>query len=427
MPATGQVSKANNARVSAHWDQQFAKTRADNACWINNHVIVEHLYRLISGGSSKHWLQWLLEDYFHDLPVMERSLSICCGDGSHELILHQSKKVKFVRGFDISDGAVRQAKEKFVQAGAASGTYLFEVKDANCLNMRDRFDLILSSGALHHVTALEDLLDKLHAMLQPNGYFAMLEFVGPNRFQWTDHQCQLINGVLAQLDPRYLKNGVRPAFGRPPIAEMLRIDPSEAVRSQDVLPLVRGRFETEYESEFNGTLVHMLYPLLNAELANRQNVDYDTIVRLLLYFEDVLVRSGVLPSDFVFLVCRRKDRQGGKRRALPPKEIQTQARAAHGLVGFVDVCTPAGVSGWAADLSRSDHAVSVDIWLDDRRLGQVSCTAYRQDVRDAGYGNGHSGFSYRFPPWCRPTPGARLKVLASETTILVANGVVTAA
>ena len=95
--------------------------------------------------------------------------------------------------------------------------------------MEDRFDLVLSCGALHHLTELEDLLDKVHGLLQPDGHFVVMEFVGPNRFQWTARQCALINGLLAQLDPRYLRGGVRETFGPPTIDEMLRIDPSEAV------------------------------------------------------------------------------------------------------------------------------------------------------------------------------------------------------
>jgi hypothetical protein len=69
----------------------------------------------------------------------------------------------------------------------------------------------------------------------------------------------------------------------------------------------------------------------------------------------------------------------------------------------------------------------VDVWLDDQHLGQARCDGYRQDVCDAGYGNGLSGFTYCFPPTSRPTPGAQVKVFVSGTTILVGGSVVTPA
>jgi SAM-dependent methyltransferase len=304
MSPTVEPVSMDNTRVSDFWAQQFARMRADNSCWTNNHLVAAHLYRLISGGSSKHWLAWLLEDYFGGLSSFKRSLSVCCGDASHELILHHSKKVEFVRGFDISEGAIRQANERFRAASAPRDAYLFEVRDANNLDIDGRYDLILSTGALHHVTNLESLLNNVQAVLDLDGYFVLIEFVGPNRFQWTKQQCDLINGALAQLDSHYLKEGLRLTLGPPAIEEMMRIDPSEAVRSADILRLVRQRFHIEYESNFNGTIMHMLYPLLNQELTNKGERDFDSVVRLLLYFEDVLIKTGQLPSDFVFMICR---------------------------------------------------------------------------------------------------------------------------
>jgi SAM-dependent methyltransferase len=308
MSLTIEPASLHNARVSEFWGQQFARMRADNSCWINNHIVAAHLYRLISGGSSKHWLAWLLEDYFRDLPPFKRSLSVCCGDASHELMLHNSKKVEFVRGFDISEGAIHQANEKFSAANAPRDAYLFEVRDVNNLDIDGRYELVLSTGALHHVSNLEGLLDRVRTVMDPDGYFVLVEFVGPNRFQWTPQQCDLINGALAQLDTHYLKEGIRLTLGPPAVEEIMRIDPSEAVRSEDILPLVRQRFHVEYESNFNGTIMHMLYPLLNQQLTNEGERDFDSVVRLLLYFEDVLIKSGQLPSDFVFMICRSLSR-----------------------------------------------------------------------------------------------------------------------
>ena len=296
----------DNAQVSAYWNEQFERIRADSSCWINNEIVARHIYRLISRQSDEHWLGWLFNAYFKHINAFERSLSICCGDGSHELAMYQTGKVRFLRGFDISEGAIVQAREKFAQVGAPPDSYLFEVKDANRLDIKDRFDFILSTGALHHVTKLERLIAKVSTMLLPHGYFVLLEFVGPNRFQWTSRQCELINGILAQLDPYYLKDQTRLQLTPPPIAEMLRIDPSEAVRSEDIVPIVRQHFAVEYESHFNGTIMHMLFPLLNAELSNKGYKDFDSLVRLILYFEHIAIRDGLLPSDFTFLVCRPK-------------------------------------------------------------------------------------------------------------------------
>jgi SAM-dependent methyltransferase len=410
----------DNGRVSEFWGEQFACNAVDASNWVNNQLISDHLNLMITAGGGVRWLQWMLRSYLHGVPTIGRSLSICCGDGAHEEQLYASGKVKFVHGFDISEGALGRAREKLLRAGAPPDSFLFEVRDANNLQIDGRFDLILSSGAIHHVTELEDLLDKVHDLLTPDGYFVVLEYVGPNRFQWTEGQCNIINGILSQLDPHYLKGGARTVLSAPPIPGLMAIDPSEAVRSEDIIPLVRERFHVEFETRCNGTLMHMLYPLLNGSLGNRGERDFDSIVRLVLYFEDVLIRSGVLPTDFAFLICRRKDHpSAGAVRWRPPA-------APPEPVGYVDTCTPEELTGWAADLRRPSSTLFVDVRVDGQKVARVFCDHYRADVRAAGNGNGLCGYVYAFPPGKQPAPGSRVEVLVSGTDTLVGSAVVAA-
>lgn len=296
-------------RVSDYWGQQFHAMRVDNSYWLNNKLVEEATYRLMT-DTPRHWLGWLLNDYFAER-TFHRSLSICCGDGAHEIQLHTSGKVRFVSGIDISEGAINQAMARFAAAGAPPDSYRFEVGDVNALQLQDRYDLIFSTGALHHTTNLEELLSTVARALEPNGYFVVVEFIGPNRFQWTDRQIEIANQVLSVLDPAYLRDGRNARFERPTIESMLACDPSEAVRSADVYPLVKKHFDVRYERFYNGTLLHQLHPLLRTELANQGKRDFDSIVKLILLLEDLLVKGNVLPSDFVFLICQKP----GSRRA----------------------------------------------------------------------------------------------------------------
>jgi len=297
-------------RVSDYWGQQFQAMRVDHSYWLNNRVVEEATYRLMT-DTPRHWLDWLLKDYFADR-TFERSLSVCCGDGAHEIQLYTSGKVRFVSGIDISSGAIKQAMERFQAAGAPPESYQFEVRDVNALQLEENYDLIFSTGALHHTTNLDGLLRTVAQALAPDGWFVVVEFIGPNRFQWTDRQIDIANQVLSALDPAYLRNGRNTKFERPTIESMLRCDPSEAVRSTEVYPLVRQYFDVRYERFYNGTLLHQLHPLLRTEWANQGRRDFDSIVRLILLLEDLLVKGNVLPSDFVFLICQ-KPVPGGRR------------------------------------------------------------------------------------------------------------------
>jgi SAM-dependent methyltransferase len=385
--AVASDAPAESSRVSHYWEQQFEKNRADASLWTNNDIITRHIYRLISGDSEEHWLPWFFNHYLTGGNVFAKSLSVCCGDGAHELAIAQTGKVRFVRGFDISDGAIAQANATFETAAIPRDSYAFEVADADDLQLQDQFDLIFSTGALHHVTNLEKLLATLGRTLSPDGYFVVLEYVGPNRFQWTDTQLGVINGILRQLDPRFLKDNTRIELSRPAIADMIATDPSEAVRSEDVMRLLPEYFQIEYLRNFNGTVMHQLYPLLNSRLTNTNAPDFDSLVRVILLMEDHLIRSNVLSSDFVFAICRSK-KAGGTSRAPFAQSVPRERRFA----GHLDLFDGNTVAGWAADLKTPSDPIRIDLYLDDRLHATLPCDAFRQDLKEAGYGDGRKGF-----------------------------------
>lgn len=393
---------ARSARVSKYWDQQFEKNRSDKSLWTNNEIIKSHIYRLISGGSDEHWLWWFFNQYLKYGTVFKRSLSVCCGDGAHELALRMIGRVRFIHGFDISEGAIAQAKATFEKAAISPETYAFEVRDADDLELANGSDLILSTGALHHVTNLEGLLSTLSKALDPNGYFVLLEYVGPNRMQWTDIQLSVINGILRRLDPRYLMGNTRTELSRPPIAEVMAIDPSEAVRSEDVLRLLPDYFTIEYLRNFNGTVIHPLYPLLNGSLTNTDSPGFDDIVRKILRLEDFFIRLKVLSSDFVFAICRSKQRR-------------------EGLAGYIDVFEQDRVGGWAADTKAPSAPLEVDVYLDDRLQATLTADLFRGDLKDAGYGDGRKGFTLPLGSGTASPPGKMVRILLAGSEQVLAS------
>ena len=118
-------ASARSEHVSLYWEQQFEKNRTDSSLWTNNDIVTRQIYRLISGGSEEHWLSWFFNHYLEGGVVFEKSLSVCCGDGAHELGIANTGRVRFIRGFDISEGAIAQAKASFEKAAIPSGQLRF--------------------------------------------------------------------------------------------------------------------------------------------------------------------------------------------------------------------------------------------------------------------------------------------------------------
>lgn len=299
-------AKSEQAIVSSHWSEQFERMRADSGYWTNNTIVTRHVYRLISRTGERHWLPWTFHEHFPPGKRFARALSVCCGDGAHEIALYKTGKVDFIHGFDISEGAVRQARDRFEKENVPEDCYRFDVRDANQLELHGQYDLVLSGGAIHHVSNLEGLLSTLARSLTPDGYMVLVEFVGPTRFQWTDEQIAVINRILQAIDPAYLKNHERATFERPTVEDMIALDPSEAVRSEEILDAIDRYFDVELQRPYHGTIIHQLYPLLNNQLTNKQDPGFDSIVRLVLVMEDLLISSGMLKPDFVYMICRPK-------------------------------------------------------------------------------------------------------------------------
>ena len=129
------------------------------------------------------------------------------------------------------------------------------------------------------------------------------EFVGPSRFQWSDLQLELMNRLLEVLPERHRRAAPFERVVRPELEEMKVRDPSESVRSAEILPLLEDHFEIVEHKPYGGTLLHILLSHLMPafDLEDEREL---SILRLMFLYERTLIRHGVLPSDFVCVVAR---------------------------------------------------------------------------------------------------------------------------
>ena len=99
--------------------------------------------------------------------------------------------------------------------------------------------------------------------------------------------------------------GVRTVIERPTIKHMINHDPSEAVRSADIEALVKTHFDVIGEWNWGGTLNHLVFQSIAGNFDAR-NAYHRSLVELLIHHENVLIREGVLPSDFKVFIARHK-------------------------------------------------------------------------------------------------------------------------
>src|SRR5262249_56576432 len=73
---------------------------------------------------------------------------------------------------------------------------------------RERYDVVWSSGTLHHLTNLEHLLDQVAVTLRPGGLFALHDYVGETRFAYHPRRLERVNAPLHDVAMRFPHNGL---------------------------------------------------------------------------------------------------------------------------------------------------------------------------------------------------------------------------
>jgi hypothetical protein len=156
------------------------------------------------------------------------------------------------------------------------------------------------------VEALEDFWAQCRIGLRAGAAILAQEYVGPDRFQWTDAQLREGNRVLRDIVPteHHVHHGT---VERIPVAHMIATDPSEAVRSSAIIATCRdGGFDV---TAVVGIGCALLQPVLMHQVGtfDPANWQHNLVLARLFAEEDRLLHAGVLGHDFAMFVAVRKD------------------------------------------------------------------------------------------------------------------------
>jgi ubiquinone/menaquinone biosynthesis C-methylase UbiE len=307
-------------RVGALWGRTVASRHAEPRRGWSDSPIVEHwiLAQRMAGAPGRHWLLALAEDL--PIPKGGRWLSLGCGAAGTEIFASGHHLFGSLLGMDASPGALEQARAA-ARAASASGME-FARADLNALDLpRNEFDVVLMNMSLHHVRNLEGTLGTVERALKPGGILIANEYVGPSQFQFTDLQLALANAVLEVLPERWRMDidvgAPKTHYVRQPRSHWDEVDPSEAIRSDEIVGELLNRFELLARHDYGGTLLHLALEHIvhNFDPSDEGGV---AAIRLMGLMEEQLIAHGVLESDFTLLALRK----GTPSQMAPPKDRQ---------------------------------------------------------------------------------------------------------
>lgn len=281
--------------------------------WLGSSLVVREIINpRISGDPNLDWLEWVQREFIRE--IASDGFVLGCGGGNLE---RRAAKLGICRSFygvDLAPDAVGVARALAEREGWSE--FRYEALDANKIRLEPKsLDLILSDMALHHITELEHVLDQFARALRSNGLLVLNEFVGPDRFQWTDRQLALATECIRELPLRLRRNRdvarwkrtLKPYVFRAkrwPPEKVARMDPSESVRSSEILRLVSERFRIARRADYGGTLLALI---LNNIAGNfTDSPANNETLRSLAEKEWRLIASDSLPSDYTLLVAHPK-------------------------------------------------------------------------------------------------------------------------
>lgn len=299
-----------NKIVGELWggDKSIAKRYGGKFHWVESPIVMSYINNNITGDPNLDWVTYVFRKYLRKSSGALKVLSLGCGAGNLERHLINLGPFRKIDACDISDGAIKGAKIEADRAGIKVN--YFKV-DLNTINLpRGRYDVVIANMSLHHIEELEHLLGQINGALTKDGLFILNEFVGPSQFQYSKKQVEIINDVLDLLPPLYRVSVTNPDMLKPfyapsSVEYMDDNDPSEAIRSEEIIKLVGAKFEIVEHHDYGGTILHMLLQDIVGNF-DPDNVGDSTALRLVLYLESRLIKEKIIKSDFAFLVVRKK-------------------------------------------------------------------------------------------------------------------------
>lgn len=310
-PAETPTAQDDKQTTADHWSENLAGSDAFSAdvYWLAVPAVGRrHRQKSVAGTAYPGWVPYCLREFLRKEKTGVRMLSIGCGTGTLERELHALDAFEHCDAVDIAPAAIEVARAEALKAGATNIDYqLLDIERTDL--PPHHYDAIWFSGSLHHIKELESVCKRVQQSLKPGGWLFFNEYVGANHFAFGERQRAAISHAFGLIPEQMRRSFVRGSFGQvqqvvplPDPVEVVKVDPSEAVRSSDILRVVGEHFDIRALNRCGGTLLQFL---LHGIAGNFREDDPQSqrILQMLFDIEDGLVESGTLDSDFVIVAA----------------------------------------------------------------------------------------------------------------------------
>ena len=294
-PPTSWMEDPARQQAATYWSQQtLAKRR--RLSWGDFRTIRHHITTRIADREMYSISGALLERaqtrYELAFPL-QHAVSIGAGTASKELSLAMAGYVSHWDCFDLSNARIEAGRRKAEEKGFGENMR-FRQEDAFQAACPE-YDMVFWSQSLHHMFDIGEAIDWSIAHLKSGGVFVMDEFVGPNRFQWTDEMLRAAKAARDRLEEWHLVIPEAPekrfprVMPRPSPDAVAKADPTESACSEEILGQVQARLPGADIVQLGGVIYHVA---LSGILTNFTEED-EVLLSDLLAYDAELAEKGL--------------------------------------------------------------------------------------------------------------------------------------
>jgi ubiquinone/menaquinone biosynthesis C-methylase UbiE len=174
------------------------------------------------------------------------------------------------------------------------------------------YDAIFYNMSLHHMFHIDKALMETKKVLKPDGFLFINEYIGPNRFDFSAREKEVISSLYNLLPEKYRFSLAKENFGTiqknitfSTPTQVADLDPSEAVCSAEIMPTVKKYFDIVEFNPIGGTVLQFLLQNIAGHF-RKEDPDSIEVLNLLIQAEDTLIKIGDLTSHFALIIAKPK-------------------------------------------------------------------------------------------------------------------------
>ena len=288
-----------NKKAESHWDLNNYCIKKDLNIHSSNPYIVEYNRKYINTNI----MNVIKHHYMKNKKCKLRILSVGCGVGYFERsLLNHKHMFSEIRGCDISSISIKNARE---EAGKidVDGIVDYFIHDSNNEDFKgERYDIIVANNCVHHVERLEFFYENIKKALDKNGVFIQSEYVCKPRFQHPRILIMTINFLLCFILRKEYKKVPTQRYKRPHLHDMIAGDASEAVRSDEIIPMTKKYFPYTLVRRMPYMLMHRFYQCVNTDFFHTNEKRTLKWCFLIFAIEKLLIFFKLYGGGYAYLV-----------------------------------------------------------------------------------------------------------------------------